>query len=492
MTQTSLGQCGFNRGELDNEEASWELDVLKRKETAHRLERLIANTPGPYVIAMSAEWGSGKTFFLKAWEKDLDLRQRPCVYFNAWETDHTGDPLLSLTGCIISQLKKKKYILTSSTSDLERKVTKIAKKSPQLIAKLLFGAGNYAMGGALTAFKDDLTNALDFGTNFFFENEQNREQFKKELQATAKMVTTDVEIASPDPINETKKFPLFIMIDELDRCKPSYAIELLESIKHLFSVPGVVFFISIDPYQLMTVIEHTFGLKNLMEADSGYKKDKRQEYLRKFIDLFWKLPEPDKEAFLLSQLLRKKPAIPSDWPQLSPSHIERMSREGRERFTPTSSFYRTLASAARNSNLKLREYIQIVDKFNVISKIYNITTRESIVIFDMLVHKTYDFENQNMADVIRQEDFIQDNEGNIPLDSKLSIWELFYRVSLNNSHKHDNPQISYRSNDEEGAMKALFIPRLITDFSGKQLTKSVQEKVALLEEFNFGDDANNG
>ena len=86
QNESSQGVC-FRKEER---EPSWETDLLSRKDAAHQLERLIANAPGPYVIAMTSEWGSGKTFFLKAWEKDLLARKRPCVYFNSWETDHAG------------------------------------------------------------------------------------------------------------------------------------------------------------------------------------------------------------------------------------------------------------------------------------------------------------------------------------------------------------------------------------------------------------------
>ncbi|WP_419182173.1 P-loop NTPase fold protein [Pantoea ananatis] len=36
-------------------------------------------------------------------------------------------------------------------------------------------------------------------------------------------------------------YPLFVFVDELDRCRPTYAIEMLETIKHLFSIENVVY-----------------------------------------------------------------------------------------------------------------------------------------------------------------------------------------------------------------------------------------------------------
>ncbi|MFT4302716.1 MAG: P-loop NTPase fold protein, partial [Desulfovibrio sp.] len=111
-------------------------------------------------------------------------------------------------------------------------------------------------------------------------------------------------------------FPLFIMVDELDRCRPDYAIELLERIKHLFDVPNVVFLLAIDGEQLLQQVEHTFGLKpsfcvvgehssqtNSNQSQSGNPRaDTRLNYLGKFIDIFYQLPEPDRQEFVRMKL----------------------------------------------------------------------------------------------------------------------------------------------------------------------------------------------
>lgn len=60
------------------------------------------------------------------------------------------------------------------------------------------------------------------------------------------------------------------IIDELDRCRPRYAVEVLEQIKHLFSVPGIVFVLSIDKVQLGNAIRGFYG-SDLIDADEYYK-----------------------------------------------------------------------------------------------------------------------------------------------------------------------------------------------------------------------------
>ena len=76
---------------------------------------------------------------------------------------------------------------------------------------------------------------------------------------------------------------MIFIVDELDRCRPDYAVEVLEKIKHFFSVKGVVFVLSIDKEQLGNSIRGYYGSEKI-EAD---------EYLRRFIDIEYALPEPD-------------------------------------------------------------------------------------------------------------------------------------------------------------------------------------------------------
>jgi hypothetical protein len=74
---------------------------------------------------------------------------------------------------------------------------------------------------------------------------------------------------------------IVIIIDELDRCRPTYAVQLLERIKHLFDVEGVVFMLGIDRNQLSHSIKALYG----SEFDST-------GYLKRFIDIDYRLTEP--------------------------------------------------------------------------------------------------------------------------------------------------------------------------------------------------------
>ena len=84
---------------------------------------------------------------------------------------------------------------------------------------------------------------------------------------------------------------MIVMIDELDRCRPTYAIELLEVAKHLFSVDHIVFVLAINRTELAHSIQAIYG--DRFDAEG---------YLRRFFDIDFQLPEPDRDAFLEAML----------------------------------------------------------------------------------------------------------------------------------------------------------------------------------------------
>lgn len=279
MSQTE--KPGYRRLQVtDQESMTWENDRLDRKQYAERLTTLIGNTEGPYVIGLTSPWGSGKTFFLQAWHKQLLTDGKPCIYFNAWEMDASGDPLANLFAVSEQQADRFQGI----SEKLKKRIKKLFKYLPAMIrgAAFLSNAFDLGISGKLAGFfastVEKIQKILDKKRNF-----------KKELTAIASKIAED------------RHFPLFIIVDELDRCRPSYAIDLLESIKHLFHVPHVVFLLAVDSIQLLQQVEHTFGLKCSNEANMRH--DYRRDYLDKFFDVYYQLPNPENDAFL-SMLLK--------------------------------------------------------------------------------------------------------------------------------------------------------------------------------------------
>ena len=285
MSQANTWSVGCNRRGEDEQNASWEKDKLDRKPHADRLTALIQNTRGPYVIGLTSPWGSGKTFFLRAWERDLVEQKKPCVYFNAWKSDITDDPLLSLMATIDEQLTEKGFILPKNYHLLSR-VIDVLPFIGKVGGRLMTTSGNPVVGVCVEAGGQLVKYAKSKIANNI--------KFQEQLEELAKSITEIFE-----------GFPLFIMVDELDRCRPEYAITLLERIKHLFQVPGVVFLLAIDATQLLLQVEHTFGLKKdpwTVEKNQGESIDPRIDYLGKFFDMYYSLPSPNIQKFVKMHL----------------------------------------------------------------------------------------------------------------------------------------------------------------------------------------------
>lgn len=283
------GDLGLTRLQINDHAAmTWENDLFGRKQYADRLTRLIHNTQGPYVIGLTSPWGSGKTFFLQAWRRQLLADAKPCIYFNAWEQDASGDPLVNLMAAIHHQVQQTSW--PQMLHAMRDAVLKLAGFGVQLMKGAAFGLGvtGNPAATAANAGAEGLRNLTDRISGYY---------------STVRQFNAELTKLAADTALMAGGFPLFIMVDELDRCRPSYAIDLLERIKHLFNVPHVVFLLAVDSSQLLQQVEHTFGLKRVMEDEIAVC-DCRMDYLGKFFDVFYSLQEVDKRIFVRSLLDR--------------------------------------------------------------------------------------------------------------------------------------------------------------------------------------------
>ena len=238
----------------------WNDDALNRKDIADRLTNLIRTQSAPFVISIDGHWGTGKTFMLKRWQQDLENQGFRAIYFNAWEDDFCDDPLLA----IIGQLSE--HFNNSNFRSIVDRVVRVAKP---LIRKNALGVLNRATGVTLDVEQDERRDYLQE----YLEQRATKDELIQLLQELSQSVVDATE------------YPLVFIIDELDRCRPTFAIELLERVKHIFGVPNMVFVCGINREELCNSLQSIYGE---IEADV---------YLRRFFDMEFTLPEADVEAF---------------------------------------------------------------------------------------------------------------------------------------------------------------------------------------------------
>lgn len=299
----------------------WTKDLLGRRldaeflysfligETTKRIEQ---KRSGAYVLNVDAEWGGGKTFFLEGLGLDLEKKGHLVARINAWRDDYAPDPYVA----IMAAIEKAFAPFIKKPGKIEKAWT---------ATKASGGAIAVRMGGAvlkglikkhtgvsvdelidIAAGDDNANDGPSDGVEGFLETitEAGLEAASGELE---KLVDASLEVMIKNfsrtdeamvefrlrlekaiaSLTGKKKAPLFILIDELDRCRPTYAVQLLERVKHLFDVQGVVFVFATNSGQLQHSVSGAYGANF-----DGFR------YLKRFFDRTYVFQEPKVEDYI--------------------------------------------------------------------------------------------------------------------------------------------------------------------------------------------------
>lgn len=265
--------------EID-ENSPFENDKLGREENAKILTQFVKDLNEPYVIAIDAPWGFGKTTFLTMWMAYLKQKGAHSLYFNAWENDFDGDPLVALLQQIEFSISGN---VNKKTRDAFGNVKKIGGSLMKNALPALIKAATF---GALDTKEMTEEFIASVAENFAEEQFLAYEKAKVAFDTFKKNLSEFVVELDSD-------YPLVFMIDELDRCRPDYALSVMEKIKHLFSIKGIVFVLALDKQQMGCSIKTLYGAKMRVN-----------EYLKRFIDLEYNLPEPKIRDFVISTIER--------------------------------------------------------------------------------------------------------------------------------------------------------------------------------------------
>ena len=276
-------------------------DVFNRKRYMKICEKLISDHPadrGACTIAVDASWGMGKSTFLRMWYNELidnnekisgDSTSRKKVipvYYNAWESDFCDSALAPLlfSFCAMVDSKQKKSWLTCFNEDLAKKVVSASLGLLAAIGVRLRGGDDFSVQAAGTTIEMTTYGIMDILSKRVSANAPEHgsigEVYDKQLQARDAFREALSELSQ-------EYGGLYIFIDELDRCKPSFAIDTLDVIKHYFDIPGISFIFGVDMLQLGHAISGRYG--------SNYDAE---GYLSKFFEHHLLLPAPTAEQMI--------------------------------------------------------------------------------------------------------------------------------------------------------------------------------------------------
>lgn len=204
------------------------------------------------------------------WNSRLVQDEWKCISFNSWENDFLEDPLVCLMGELSQEFETENSPYIPSWKGVKDAAAFLIKKSvPGVVKHITVGAVDFDGIGEIVgdAAKDATEKAIESHETL----KQSLRKFKTKLCELAKKVK-----------EETGK-PLLVVVDELDRCRPNFALEMLEAIKHLFEVENVVFVLAYDGDQLACSTQAIYG--NQFDGKG---------YLQRFFNIELQLPnQPD-------------------------------------------------------------------------------------------------------------------------------------------------------------------------------------------------------
>ncbi|GEQ25669.1 KAP family P-loop NTPase fold protein [Clostridium butyricum] len=270
----------FNNQIIIEEDNPFKNDKLERITEANKLTNLFKSVENQMVLAINSPWGTGKTTFLKMWRKDLENQGYSTVFFNCWENDFIDEPFIAF----IEEIRN-----TLGNEIIDREFVEKSKEIGSVLLKQIPSVAKYFIKNKTNIDLDEIFSDDDVKQMISdkFENYKNSkdsiEKFKLELK---KKVRKNFE--------NTDK-PLVIFVDEIDRCRPNYAIKLLERIKHFFNIEDIIFVLGMDKKALSNSIKVIYGEETEVEG-----------YLSRFIDLEYKLKEDSKEKIIDYLLFKYK------------------------------------------------------------------------------------------------------------------------------------------------------------------------------------------
>ena len=457
-----------------NEDDIFKNDKLKRKDAIENLSHLIVSTKEAFTLSINADWGAGKTTFVKLWQAHLKKEhQVNSIYFSAWEDDFSKEPLISILGEINNYIEDN----FKDKSDTAQNFEKVKE----------FG-GKVLRRGIPAFVKGATAGVLDIDKGFESAIGALTEETAKELinkYSKDKEITLSFKDAIQQLLkNISSEKPFVIFIDELDRCRPLYAIELLERVKHIFGIDGLIFVLSIDKKQLSESIKSQYGN---IDANS---------YLKRFIDLEYNLTNSNVDEFC-------------DNLYYSVYELDKVltSKEIKKEYGK----YNELAMLkylTKSMNLNLREIEQIFIQINIIFKTINprlfeihfrvivffiVLKLKDSKLYDELINKRKSVEE--ILTIIFQNIVKDDSYGDVYKYIKIIIKAITLATSKTDNEmnlviEQQNEILNVMSDREEKSQhnQLIKILRLGENDAMYRLNKAIEtviKKIEFVDKFNF-------
>ena len=273
---------------------------------SNAIVNIVRNSHPKFTIGIFGDWGAGKTTLInsvdKALQTDKDLIR---IKLEVWRYKREQFPLVSLLKSIAYSLPTEKQF-EELKQKLETSAINFLKKTPDILTSII---SKYA------SEEDEISHEM-------------LESFKKELNSKIQLIAElDRDTVYFDGFEEIKKeiknlrlnnpaFRIIVFVDDLDKCSPKKALEILELIRVFHDIEGFVYIIGIS---------HDMIIK-LSNIENNETSNYGEHYIKKLIQIPITLPKwSNQDIVNLVKDLVKKGMIHDKFKEVVDKNIELIS-----------------------------------------------------------------------------------------------------------------------------------------------------------------------
>lgn len=279
------------RRELDEEffakGFTHETDPFKKQPLAERLTRILTSLNHGSVSIIDGRWGCGKSTFAKQWVTYLKEKRVPCIYFDAFASDYVESPFQAIASAFVRAAQEARDQDEKAYDSFLSATTKVAKAVAAPAAKMAVKAFTLGVVGSqeveavksaveelATGFGEMSESAIKEVLEGHYKDEASFESLKRCLSNLPILISNKIIKEFQGELGEEyTSDAMIVIIDELDRCRPDFALGVMEVLKHFFQAKGMHFVLVTNKSYLELSVRKRYGFSEASD-----------EYLQKFYD----------------------------------------------------------------------------------------------------------------------------------------------------------------------------------------------------------------
>lgn len=289
------------------------------KQFAQALKLDIETKETPHTLLLSADYGMGKTFFSTRFTQFLRNENFDVIYFSVWENDYMKEPFVAFSKAIVNYIYNK-----FKTKKFQNSIDNLFSKIQGVVSAISINIGINNVCSIDVSAKELIDTFKELADPVL--------EFRRQLA---------------DFISKLENKKLILIVDELDRCRPDYAMKTLECIKHFFDIEGLFIILPTNINALNNCTKSLYGFDNCNKQD-------KENYFKKFFNDERTIKRPTVEDYshILKQILSND--------VLKEALDKKLLVKSGENFNSLNTLHSSLAKYSHFAGLTIREFKDIV------------------------------------------------------------------------------------------------------------------------------------